>query len=143
MFKKHRDNLEKLATHLDALPVDYEHFDMRDYNALGGSSEWPNRQSLDIRQRSYDCGTVACAVGHGPAAGIRVYGDQSWSEYAYRVFGMDRFSDAFEYLFGSTWRVYDNTPQGAAERIRTYLKLNGNTPRLWPEKRGGGLSWRL
>lgn len=124
MKKKHKDNLLKLATYLETLPDDYGHFNMSEY-----------MENIDgyyvciTLQNKPDCGTVACAVGHGPAAGIRVYGDTSWGDYAERVFGY-MTTDAFEYMFGSSWSDYDNTPKGAAARIRTYVAL-GHAPNDW------------
>ena len=139
MLKKHRDNLTKLADYLDALPADYEHFDMFDYNRKYTTSGSSCR--LYLQDRRYDCGTVACAVGHGPAAGIRVYGDLGWNSYCTRVFGVDRGENnyAFEYMFGTSWKRYDNTPHGAAARIRTYIDLGGNTPEGWEDKRSAAL----
>lgn len=131
MLKKHRNNLTKLADYLAKLPADYDRFDMRDFNrmsALGG-------YSLHLAARSYDCGTVACAVGHGPAAGIRVYRDVSWGAYGRRALGIDRWDDrkTFDYLFGYTWVQFDNTPHGAAARIRTYL--DSGVPADWQQQR--------
>jgi hypothetical protein len=140
MLKKHRDNLTKLANYLDALPKDYKDFDMCDFN-------YDSDQSLDIADRRYDCGTAACAVGHGPAAGIRVYKDADWFAYCERAFGITRYAadhdydedKDFEYLFGSGWGDYDNTPHGAAARIRTYLELGGKVPEGWVDKRSAAL----
>lgn len=138
MLKKHRDNLTKLANYLAALPKDYQDFDMRDFNYDG-------EESLEITDRQYDCGTVACAVGHGPAAGIRVYKDADWWDYCKRAFGITRYNadddydGDFEYLFGSEWAEYDNTPHGAAARIRTYLALGGKVPEGWEDRRWAGL----
>jgi hypothetical protein len=138
MKKKHKDNLLKLADYLDALPADYKEFDMRDYNTVKADTLSGTR-SLDPNKRRYGCGTAACALGHGPAAGIRVYGDWCWDDYCKRVFGIDRDfrrnTDEFDYLFGSTWTQYDNTPHGAAARIRTYVELGGKTPDGWEEER--------
>lgn len=136
MIKKHRENLLKLAAYLDQLPADYEHFDMRDYNTVERESPFfPH--SLEPKSRQYGCGTAACALGHGPAAGIRVYGDLLWDNYCERVFGIKRFAreddDDFEYLFGAQWTHYDNTPHGAAARIRIYVE--GGTPSGWLAKR--------
>ena len=124
MKKKHRDNLLKLADYLATLPDDYEQFNMSDYmQDSDGCVVYITDQSKP------SCGTVACAVGHGPAAGIRVYGDVGWSDYADRVFGK-MFDDDFTYMFGSIWSDYDNTPKGAAARIRTYVAL-GHEPEGW------------
>lgn len=125
MKKKHRENLLKLADYLDKLPDDYEQFHMRQY-----------MMTTDVREVMYiweqtkpDCGTVACAVGHGPSAGIRVYKDDSWEDYADRVFG-DLNGDSFTYMFGASWSETDDTAKGAAARIRTYVKL-GRAPEGW------------
>lgn len=121
---KHKANLLKLADYLATLPDDYEKFDMQDYMLDSeGDIIWITTQNKP------SCGTVACAVGHGPAAGIRVYGDVDWSDYADRVFGY-MTTDAFNYMFGSNWSDYDNTPKGAAARIRTFVAL-GRTPEGW------------
>lgn len=132
MLKKHRTNLTKLADYLAALPADYKHFDMTDYNR---AKRGDGSSALYIQHRRYDCGTVACAVGHAPAAGIRVWGDMGWNSYCTRVFGIDRWDqyDTFEYMFGAEWVHYDNTPQGAAARIRTYLE--SGVPADWKKQR--------
>ena len=124
MKKKHKDNLLKLADYLDKLPDDYEQFDMDEYmQDENGHVVWITTQNKP------SCGTVACAVGHGPAAGIRVYGDGDWADYADRVFGK-MCCDDFQYMFGSWWSNYDNTPKGAASRIRTFVSL-GRAPDCW------------
>lgn len=127
MKKKHRENLLKLADYLDTLPGDYEQFDMSEYMLVRDGDHWENF-GPDERSKPV-CGTVACAVGHGPAAGIRLYGDLDWTDYAERVFGKMRCDD-FQYMFGSEWSNYDNTPKGAASRIRTFVSL-GCAPDRW------------
>jgi hypothetical protein len=133
MKKKHKDNLLKLAAYLETLPDDYEQFNMHVFMALRVEDaglydrQWIVVDPDEVKRPH--CGTVACAVGHGPSAGIRVYGDQSWRSYADRVFGpMD--DDTFGYMFGPSWSRTDNTPKGAAARIRTYVTL-GHTPDDW------------
>jgi hypothetical protein len=129
MKKKHKDNLLKLAAYLETLPDDYEQFDMTGYMMARDGHYW---DSLEIEERSKPvCGTVACAVGHGPAAGIRLYGDHSWEDYSDRVFG--EFEDTpscWDYMFSSIWSEIDNTPKGAAARIRKYVAL-GHAPEGW------------
>lgn len=127
MIKKHKDNLLKLADYLATLPDDYEQFHMYAYMATSTGGYW---ETFALEERSKPvCGTVACAVGHGPAAGIRLYGDDCWESYADRVFGeMD--NDDFQYMFGSSWSDYDNTPKGASARIRTFVAL-GKAPQDW------------
>lgn len=81
---KQRANLAKLAAHLEALPADYAEFDMGSYQKREG---FCNDLTLARRLKAPTCGSSACAIGHGPFAGIRVYGDYSWPSYAERVFG--------------------------------------------------------
>jgi hypothetical protein len=146
MKKKHRDNLLKLADYLEALPADCKEFDMRVYNSVKADTLSGTR-SLGPDTRQHGCGTAACALGHGPAAGIRVYGDGCWGDYCKRVFGIDcdsrRNIDKFEYLFAATWVLFDNTPHGAAARIRTYVELGGKTPDGWKEERDGMTNGQL
>ena len=135
MKAKHKANLLKLAAYLDTLPDDYERFNMNYYMAELSKRRGLDRE-IDIHERSKPkCGTVACAVGHGPSAGVRVCKDRSWSDYAERVFGVgvggiDDEEWAFGYLFDSEWKGHDNTPKGAAARIRTYVAL-GKPPKGW------------
>lgn len=116
MRKSHRQNLEKLATYLEALPVDYEAFEMAYFNSE--ESEKPVAMA---------CGAVACAVGHGINAGIPAKtSDYTWLDYAKRTFGvkLDRhvaFGSLWSWCFSSNWQYTDNTAQGAALRIRAYL----------------------
>jgi hypothetical protein len=128
MKKKYKDNLLKLAAYLETLPDDYEQFDMSEYMSARDGDYW---ETLDITERSKPvCGTVACAVGHGPAAGIRTYGDVDWLDYSQRVFGEFRDDCGWDYMFCSGWSHHDNTPKGAAARIRTYVTL-GHSPDDW------------
>lgn len=78
------------------------------------------------------CGAVACAIGHGPSAGFLAapsdfnsVGDIAWVMYTRRVFldykDYDAYQRAFSWMFGGSWSRNDNTPQGAARRIRQFL----------------------
>jgi hypothetical protein len=136
MKKKHRDNLLKLAAYLETLPDDYEQFDM-DYYMAEIDEDGDLAEELDPNERSKpSCGTVACAVGHGPSAGIRTYRDGDWYEYSYRVFGVgnamryENQGQGYNYMFSAVWSHTDNTPKGAAARIRTYVTL-GHAPDDW------------
>lgn len=104
-------NLRRLAAYLIALPKDYEDFDMgwwtADYRSPGTTA----------------CGTVACAGGHGPMAGIAPQPGECWATYINRAFveGNNPLSD---YMFSAGWTEHDNTPQGAGKRI-LYALHNG------------------
>ena len=123
--QNHRANLEKLATYLEKLPKDYEHFDM----SLFFSDE-RNTKKLDDPP---GCGAVACAIGHGPAAGIPLgpkdiwteayYWPQvHWFEYSIREFGGGQGS---YWLFDIGWEDSQPTHRDAAARIWYYLDNDG------------------
>src|SRR3546814_16607824 len=85
-----------------ALPEDYAKFDMGWWTA---DSRSPGATT---------CGTVACAGGHGPIAGIPSLPGEYWGDYIPRVFGND--TRLTNYMFGSSWAEYANTPQRSEER---------------------------
>lgn len=90
-----------------------------------------------------DCGTIGCALGHAPLIpGLEPIKDDfnchangdlinlMWDRYCMRVFGIaSRYinSPAWTFLFYGRWRHFDNTPQGAAKRIR-FLVKHGRPP---------------
>ena len=128
-----RANLEKLATHLEALPADYSHFDMGSY--FKKPTEQYGSDPKDAA--AHTCGSVACAIGHGPFAGIPIgIYEYYWTNYAERVFGFSDANDgAGEYLFSNKWEYVDNTAAGAAARIRSVLE--DGCPVDWREQIAG------
>lgn len=115
---KQRHNLAKLADYLDALPDDYGKFFMGEYYVTDG---YMGRSVTQVSKESLEneCGSCACAIGHGPAAGIRRYSDTTWWSYAQRVFGTcDDMTEEGDYMFGSD---KPNCPKQAAQRIREVL----------------------
>lgn len=98
-----RENLAKLSAYLKGkLKTE---FNMEDYSDHCNSD---------------NCGTVGCAAGHGPHAGIAKFHYEPWSQYIDRVF--TREYNAQKWLFSSYWKFTDNTARGAAARIDWYLK---------------------
>lgn len=81
-----------------------------------------------IRNHRYFCGTVGCAVGQGPFAGIPKSKTERWTHY-----GLSNFSDGstelYEWLFSYMWKDTDNTPEGTAKRILYTLKFG--LPNNW------------
>lgn len=71
MTPEQRKNLLTLAAYLStgktAMQFDMGKFCINAHRALGPSQ--------------HTCGTIACAVGHGPVAGIAPLEDISWAEY--------------------------------------------------------------
>lgn len=113
LTKKQRANLSKLADYLEKLPEDYREFDM---SRFCGSPTGPFITAMPL------CGSVGCAVGHGPDAGIPPLADEKWDEYSNRVFISAHMGGAWEWCFSGAWSDTDNTPQGAAARIRWFLE---------------------
>lgn len=109
-------NLLKLADYLDTV---HSGFDMEDYCIVKGHGP----RSVGP-QNIPECGTVACAIGHGPKAGIPVPDDcESWHDYSESAFGLEHFGVEWAWCFSGDWVHVDNTPLGAAKRIR--LLVNG------------------
>lgn len=110
----HKANLRKLADYLKTLPVDYTDFDMVAF----------------FRWKDYlkpECGSVACALGHAPHAGIGrmpLNKGFDWGLYCHRYFGFDN-GLAWIWFFSARWAFVDNTPHGAAARIEWFLKFGG------------------
>lgn len=135
-----RARLEKLAAYLEGLPKDYLGFEMRTFFRSEDQSE----VDYALHNGGLKCGTVACALGHGPAAGI-LFPEElvrdpwwpSWNDYASLFVGEGLEENPhYMWLFFDDWEKADNTPRGAAARIR-YLLANGGPPRRFkgPEAR--------
>jgi len=126
MKAQHKKNLLKLADYLDT--VKKEKFHMKEFRAneelIGLWCSDPGFKSLVP-----SCGTAACALGHAPALFPRIWKQKLADETYYsglcrQVFGVWEYSDAWTWCFDSGWSKRDNTPKGAAKRIR-YMVENG------------------
>lgn len=117
-----RANLAQLSAYLRTR--DDEMFNMSHFAASPGRVNL-QPDSPEVHQ----CGTVCCAAGSGPAAGVPARPDESWRTYTLRAFGADIYDDEsetpagalFDWLFDGDWRDRDNTPVGAAARIDWFL----------------------
>lgn len=109
--REQRDNLELLAGYLLSNNLKAE-FDMSTYD-----------QYEDDNIYHENCGSVGCAIGHGPYAGIPK-NNEHWEDYCARVFGIDINSLAHLWCFSAYWENYDNSPESAATRI-LYMLENG------------------
>lgn len=114
LSQEYENNLRKLAAYLLAGELKAD-FNMRDFT--------DRARGFLPQKEATDCGTVGCAVGHGPFAGIPKTKEETWSDYSYRVFGL--FVDSYwEWCFSDEWEEIDNSPKGAAKRI-IYLLEEG------------------
>lgn len=104
-------NLRKLLKFIKSLPADYTHFDMSHFFYQAGKDypKWVDFTPVNDREIYNSCGTVACLLGHGPAAGIKIKQGEYWEEYGNRVFNVDTYCwDSWaDFLFGPDWAEYD------------------------------------
>lgn len=132
-------NLIKLAYYLESLPEDYAHFDMHNYFDLHTTklSGYPltlnhlEQYKYIKKQRTLQkCGAVACALGHGIAAGVAppTYPYKHIEDVNIRIFWDDYeklFTNdnklIYDFVFSSIWGEVDNHHYGAAARIRFLL----------------------
>ena len=129
LTKQQKDNLAKLSKYLSKLPKKYNRFNMSTYM----TKQTPNDNvylPINAKEQITKCGTIACALGHGPSAGIKPKDEMSWQEYS-ALFTKEN-SPEEEWCFSPWWRYVDNTPHGAAERIN-YL-LNKGLPKDWKDQ---------
>lgn len=135
-------NFIKLAKYLANIKPDYKHFNMKTF--FSSTAEPRHTNLYDIHLPQPKCGSVACALGHGPAAGImpdqtlaqRLFNSTgelcdhfAWDDYCCSYFVETNTTDfdcqqIWLWCFGADWYYYDNTPQGAAKRIM-YMLTNG------------------
>ena len=112
-------NFTKLAKYLRSLPDDYDRFDMSAFDYVSSDLDVEEDNPVDEGEVSH--GSVACAFGHGPAAGVTAT-HHDWMGYYF-----DKFSDdhnAYSWCFHNDWVEIDNTHQGAALRIELMLKMH-------------------
>lgn len=129
---KQKANLDKLANYLEGLPKRYRHFDMHSYHEAHDPSA-TLEQYADYAMNNggvtkHACGAVACAIGHGPAAGILMtkrlanpgdYYRPQWGTYSFQNFAPS--GNHWDWMFSSEWTRIDNGHRGAAARIRYVL----------------------
>lgn len=115
------NNLKKLAAYLKKFPDNYGHFDMAVYFDIGDGMDGELNPTEAIE---HQCGAVACAIGHGVAAGIEVIDeDDEWDDYAAGQFGAFNAGGlVYNWCFHHRWGAHDNTPRGASARILYMLE---------------------
>ncbi len=111
MTKTQRANNLKLAKYLMKLkPTKKRQFDMGQFSDSCGDT-------------TTKCGSIGCAIGHGPYAGIPKRRSEDWYEYGVRQLNA---SDMWGSCFSDDWEVVprQNTPKATARRIMKFLKEN-------------------
>lgn len=117
--KTQKRKLRKLANYLDKVTDDK--FDMRNYFDDGKNTSPSEIVPKDVKIKYHNCGTVACALGHAPLI-FPSFSGESWAEYTARVFDLRTFGLSWNYMFSAEWEEFDNTPSGAATRIRYWCR---------------------
>lgn len=131
-----KENLLRMADHIEKVPQ--EMFDMDIFRS----------GSLNPRE----CKSVGCVIGHCTILDTEKnigkfrysWGGINFFEWSKGFTGInDEADDIWQYLFGEIWVFSDNTPAGAAARIRYFVE-NG-LPETWQEEMRGNapLSYKV
>jgi len=118
-----RENLKLMADYIETISQD--RFDMGKF-----------RTGELVK---HECGSVGCVIGHctildkNPLR-LDLDGHIDFDAWSFDFTGLDSFydNDKWQYLFSCEWETVDNTPAGAAKRIRYFLE-NG-LPKNWQEQ---------
>jgi len=124
LTQENKENLATLAAYLERLPVNYQHFQMATYYS------GLNEDEYIVCEEPMACGSVACAVGHGPAAGVCATSpSMGWNDYSAlftgELYGRIHGNREYNWCFSGRWSLIDNTHRGAAARIRYLLDHDG------------------
>jgi len=127
-------NMIRLASYLEEF-VTQDMFDMSRFRRVQDSPH-----TIDFISKT-DCGTIGCALGWCPfIEGLEPLSEEindkhpeaakenpilDWRAYCLRVIGTGTGSLNWNFLFSGSWDSFDNTPNGAAGRLR-YLAANGD-----------------
>lgn len=105
-------------------------FDMDEFATTVDHDRYPLPYQIEV----HACDTVACAAGHGPAAGLSpIDKTELWFDYVERVFGVTGVTGPsggdvpYNWAFHPDWQYYDNTPVSAGHRC-LYLAEHGAPP---------------
>ena len=135
------ENLKILQNYLKTLPEDYEEFDMATYATY---TDCDSKYAY-IPPENAECGTIRCAVGHGPAAGLSCV-TRGWDAYCVENFGAvigcgdtsydkDKDSSLMAFMFSGMWSEYDNTVTGAVKRMQVVIDHEGDYNKISADPR--------
>ena len=125
--KTNKENLTKLRDYLAALPDDYQNLEMSCFAIAEHIAANATPET--------GCNTPACAVAHGPAAGIRMSKRYCYNTgmYDFARYARDNFinlagdaGDLFRFAFSGNW------PDSLAEVIcRLTMIIEERVPGCW------------
>jgi len=142
------ENLKKMADYIETVPQ-YK-FDMRRFREEEHADDFeiiPDdpQEKVDIsaflagRKTAHECGSVGCLLGHCTILDERPLplksGEIDFYAWSFEFTGLHPKSIGWVYLFSASWRAADNTPTGAAKRIR-YL-IENSAPEDWKAQMEG------
>lgn len=123
-----KENLSRMADYIETIPQ--ERFHMLDYRDLGD----------DLG--SVQCNSVGCIIGHCTVLdpypqGIPRFssGSINFTAWSQNFTGIEHAFRAWQFMFAPQWVDSDNTPIGAAKRIRWALKHG--VPKNWAAQMNG------
>lgn len=113
-----KENLLKMADHIETIPQGM--FDMGEYR-IGD-------------EKTHECSSVGDIIGHCTILDSEPLprfddGDIDFETWAKKFTGLDYWENEWLFLFSEAWVMSDNTPTGAAKRIRYFVE-NG-VPENW------------
>ena len=123
MSRLNKVNILKLAKFLERLPQ--EKFDMFNYKT--------NEEADCLPPEEHSCGTVGCALGWAPTAlrSADLHAYDNWDDYSAQVLGIYEAGE-WGWCFDGDWKLVDNTPKGAALRLR--YRVNNGVPDNYREQ---------
>jgi len=108
-----KENLNKMADYIETIPQD--RFDMGKFR----TGEYKERE----------CASVGCVLGHCTVIDENLLpidhdNNIDFPNWSLEFTGLHPFYhlEKWQYLFSSDWSYVDNTPVGAAKRIRHFLE---------------------
>ena len=107
----------------------YMRVDMESYMSDGGladeyvSGEYTHTFEKPLHH-GHECGTTACAIGHGPLFGITPDDGEDWGNFARRLFE----ARVYSWCFHGRWAHVEGmeSRESAAKRIAWKLKMRGS-----------------
>jgi len=119
-----KENLNRMADYIETISP--ERFDMLEFRTGG--------------KKNHECDSVGCVLGHctildkNPLR-LDLEDRIDFDAWSREFTGLPSFSPDWQYLFSGLWTAADNTPTGAAKRIRYVLEKGA--PEDWREQMHG------
>jgi len=122
-MKINKENLLRMADYIETVPQ--EKFNMEIYRTYD--------------ETTHECNSIGCVIGHCTILDKRplpkyVYGTINFRLWSKLFTGIES-DDEWNYLFDISWHRTDNTPTGAAKRIRWFVEHG--LPNDWEEQMFG------